>query len=85
MLDPLESDWDVPRGGAAGEYELIYFGFNRPRFRMIDLPEGGSFDVDVIDTWNMTVDRFAEHATGRIRVDLPARQYMAVRLTRASR
>ncbi|WP_372451564.1 DUF5605 domain-containing protein [Glycomyces salinus] len=85
VLDPLESDWDAPRGGVAGEYELIYFGFNRPRFRMIDLPEGGSFDVDVIDTWNMTVDRVAEDATGEIRVDLPARQYMAVRLTRASR
>ena len=40
MLDPLPSDWDVPWGGVAGQYVVLYFGFNRPRFRHVVLPEG---------------------------------------------
>jgi hypothetical protein len=82
VLDPLPSDWDAPRGGVQGTYELVYFGFNRPRFRDIGLPGDGRFAVDVIDTWAMTVDRVALTAEARVRVDLPGRPYMAVRLTR---
>jgi hypothetical protein len=81
VLDPLPSDWDAPRGGVAGEYELIYFGFNRPRFRNLRLP-AGRFAVDVIDTWNMSTDRVADAASGDLQVELPARPYTAVRLTR---
>jgi hypothetical protein len=84
VLDPLGSDWDAPRGGVAGEYELLYCGFNQPSFRWVDLPDGGSYAVDVIDTWNMTVERVAERASGKVRVELPGRQYMAIRLTRTS-
>ena len=44
------------RGAASpAEYLIGYFGFNRPRFRNVVLPEG-EFEVDVIDTWNMTVE-----------------------------
>jgi hypothetical protein len=82
VLDPLPSEWDVPWGGVAGEYLIGYFGFNRPRFRNVVLPEGVFF-VDVIDTWNMTIDRLPGVHTGIVRVDLPARQYLAVRLVAA--
>jgi hypothetical protein len=81
VLDPLPSDWDAPRGGVVGEYELIYFGFNRPRFRNLRLP-AGRFAVDVIDTWQMSIDRVAHAASGDLLVELPARPYAAVRLTR---
>ena len=81
VLDPLPSDWDVPWGGVAGRYLIGYFGFNRPSFRNIVLPEG-EFEVDVIDTWNMTVDTVPGVHRGTVRVELPARQYMAVRLRR---
>jgi hypothetical protein len=80
----LRSDRDAPRGGVAGEYELLYYGFNQPSFRWVDLPDGGSYAIDVIDTWNMTVERVADRASGRVGVDLPGRQSMAVRLTRVS-
>ena len=80
-LDPLPSDWDVPWGGVAGEHLIGYFGFNRPRFRNIMLPEGES-TVDVIDTWNMTVERWPAFTRRTVRVDLPGRQFMAVRLRR---
>ncbi|WP_158847731.1 DUF5605 domain-containing protein [Saccharothrix deserti] len=82
VLDPLDSDWDAPRGGVRGEYELIYFGFNRPRFRNVTLPTSGRFAIDVIDTWAMTVQRVAESASAGLRVELPGRPHMAIRLTR---
>lgn len=83
VWDPLPSDWDVPWGGVAGKYLVAYFGFNRPRFRNIVLPPEGEWVIDVIDTWNMTIDRVPGIHTGAARVDLPGRQYMAIRVTPA--
>ena len=80
-LEPLPSDWDVPFGGVGGEYIVLYFGFNRPRFRNVVLPDG-PFEVDVIDTWGMTVEPVPGIHSGVVRVELPGRQYMAVRLRR---
>ncbi|MDN3242192.1 DUF5605 domain-containing protein [Glycomyces tritici] len=80
VLDPLPSHWDARTGGVAGEYEVTYLGFSRPRFRHHPLPEGRRWAVDVIDTWNMTVERVADHAEGTLRVSLPGREYMAIRI-----
>ena len=44
-----------------------YHGRHQPRFRKINLPEGGSYRIDIIDTWNMTIDRFADAANGGLR------------------
>jgi hypothetical protein len=82
VWDPLPSDWDVPWGGVAGRVKIGYFGFNRPRFRNVMLDEG-EWTIDVIDTWNMTVERMpGTYPAGSVRVELPGRQFMAVRLTR---
>lgn len=82
VWDPLPGDWDVPWGGVAGAVKIGYFGFNRPRFRNLMLDEG-EWTIDVIDTWNMTVERMpGTHSAGSARVELPGRQFMAVRLTR---
>lgn len=78
---PME--WDVPVGGVEGEYMLHYYGFNRPSFREFELPSGAKYTVDIIDTWNMTIDRLEGTFEGRFRVELPGREYMAVRLIRA--
>lgn len=79
VLDPLPSDWDVPWGGVAGSYLIGYFGFNRPRFRVLQLPPG-RFRIDVVDTWGMTVEAVPGIHEGTVRVELPGRQYMAIRL-----
>lgn len=82
VWDPLPSDWDVPWGGVAGTVKVGYFGFNRPRFRNLMLDEG-EWTIDVIDTWDMTVERMpGTYPAGSARVELPGRQFMAVRLTR---
>ncbi|WP_432508889.1 DUF5605 domain-containing protein [Kineococcus auxinigenes] len=83
VLDPLPSDWDVPWAGVAQQQYLLYFGFGRPRFRSLVLPPGNAYYVDVIDTWNMTVQRLPETVQGACRVPLPGREFIALRLTRA--
>ena len=47
------------------------------------VPQGMRATIDVIDTWEMTIERLAGTHTGDVRVDLPARPYIAVRLRAA--
>ena len=81
VLDPCPSDWDLPWGGVEGEYLVGYFGFCAPRYRTVRLPEG-EFRVDVIDTWNMTVEPLAGTYREQVEVPMPARPWMAIRLVR---
>ncbi len=80
LLEPLAGDWDLPWGGDGDDYRIAYFGFNRPRFRNIHAPAGRRYTVDVIDTWDMTITRLDGEFAGTFSVELPARQYMALRL-----
>lgn len=82
-IDPLPSDWDVPWGGDGDEYRIAYFGFGRPRFRIMQAPPMRRYTVDVIDTWAMTVSRLPGEHEGTFKVELPGRPYMAVRLIAA--
>jgi hypothetical protein len=54
---------------------------HQPGSRNFNLPEG-SFRIDVIDTWNMTIETAAENASGNMKVLLPGRKYMAIRIQR---
>ncbi|MCM6764477.1 DUF5605 domain-containing protein [Rathayibacter sp. ZW T2_19] len=83
-LEPIPLDWDVPRAGVEGEYYLYYFGFDRPTYRRFLLEPDVSYTVDVIDTWGMTVERLPGTYSGRFRIDLPGREYIAVRLLRSA-
>ncbi|MGU3643752.1 DUF5605 domain-containing protein [Microbacterium sp. C23T] len=82
VWDPLPSDWDVPWGGSDA-HRVGYFGFNRPRFRNVVLGDG-EWTIDVIDTWNMTVERLEGTHRTTVRVPLPGRQFMAVRAIRVA-
>jgi hypothetical protein len=82
-INPIqESAWDSPCGGVPGEYYLYYFGFNQPSYRNFILPEGKSFKVDILDTWNMTITGLEGTFDGEFRIDLPGKQYIAVRIRR---
>lgn len=61
------------------DYELHYYGFNRPAFRRFEFPENEKFHMEVIDTWNMTIEDAGVHS-GTTEVKLPAREWMAVRI-----
>ncbi len=62
-------------------YELHYFGIGRPAYRMLELPEDAAYQVDVIDTWNMTVTDAGVHS-GVTKIALPGREWMAIRVIR---
>lgn len=79
-LEPLVGEWDALWGGVDGEYVLVYYGTHRPRFRDVPVPQGMRARVQVIDTWDMTIEELPDVHTGTVRVDLPAKPYMAVRL-----
>jgi hypothetical protein len=76
-----EGSWNIEAAGYNIEegYYLLYYGMHQPGSRYFNL-EGGSYRVDIIDTWNMTIETAAEHAAGRTRVEMPGRKYMAVRI-----
>ncbi|MFE4544321.1 DUF5605 domain-containing protein [Arthrobacter sp. NPDC056727] len=79
-LEPLAGHWDAPSAGIKDQYELIYFGFNQPTYRRFVKPQDQAFEIDVIDTWNMTVETLPGTFSGRFRIELPGRQFVAVRL-----
>jgi hypothetical protein len=60
-------------------YEIRYYGFGRPSFRMIELPADGRYQIEIIDTWNMTITDAGIHSN-TVRLDLPGKQYMAIRI-----
>jgi hypothetical protein len=79
-IEPLVSSFDDIRGGVEDKYVLIYFGAARPRFRTVQIPEGMTAQIDIIDTWDMTITQVPGTHTGTVRIDLPARPYIALRL-----
>jgi hypothetical protein len=80
FLEPSPLDWDIPRAGVEGEYYLYYFGFNQPTYRRFLLDPAVEYTVDVIDTWDMTITRLEGTYSGRFRIALPGKQFVAVRL-----
>ncbi len=86
-LRPLHREWDetcaVPQNtfGPQADYYLIYYSFMRPLYRDFLLDEESSWKVTVLDTWNMTAEEKGIYS-GRFRVELPGREYMAVRIER---
>ena len=84
----------------SGKYYLIYFGNDRPKewtFQLIKdgISDGMKFQVDVIDTWSMTIAHdprtftvvkhspYVFRAEGDAKVDLPGKPFMALRVRRA--
>lgn len=76
-----EANWDVTCFQDE-QYRLYYYGFFRMAFREFVLPEDEAWQVERIDTWNMTVETLPGTYSGKIRIDMPNRQYMAVRMKR---
>lgn len=62
-------------------FYLFYYSFMRPSFRDLYFDEDTEFEVSVIDTWEMTIERRGTFK-GRFRVQLPGKSYMAIRVRR---
>ena len=63
-------------------YYLYYYSFMRPSFREFHFDDTTPFAVRVIDTWEMTVEDRGVFS-GRFRVELPGKEYMAIQIRRA--
>jgi hypothetical protein len=75
-----EGSWSVEACGYNDSgYYLFYFGMHQPAARNFNL-QNGSYRIDVIDTWNMSIENVAENATGRTLVKMPGRRFMAIRI-----
>ena len=61
------------------DYELHYYGFGRPSFKDFTFPEGKKYQVDLIDTWNMTITDCGVHE-GLTTIEMPGREWMMIRL-----
>ena len=90
-LAPYEIKWDCVSAVPEQEwmlkvksYYLIYFGFTRPAFKEYYFDDETQFEVEVIDTWNMTIEKRGIKK-GKFKVELPSRQYMAVRLKKVEK
>lgn len=52
----------------------------RPSYRKFYFNDDTEYHVDVIDTWNMTIDEW-DVKKGHFKIELPRRQYMAIRMS----
>lgn len=68
--------------GIEHEYYLCYLNDAQPRSIVIDLPKNEYYNVEIIDTWNMTITPVQKKFSGRSLIQLPAKPYMALRIIR---
>ena len=87
---PIQRDWDavtaVPdtlQSLVSPEYYLIYYGFMRPSFREFNFDDSNMYEVEVIDTWEMTIQKAGRYQ-GKFKIGLPGKEYMAVRIRKVS-
>lgn len=73
----------IPEGEDAENPSLrvYYHSFMQPSFREYSLPEGVKWQVEVIDTWNMTREDMGVQE-GRFTIPLPGRSFMAIFMRR---
>jgi hypothetical protein len=62
-----------------GSYCLIYFGNANPSFYECKLDDSANYEVEVIDTWDMTIQKLGV-MNGKMRIELPEKQFMAIRI-----
>ncbi|MFO7852902.1 MAG: DUF5605 domain-containing protein [Bacteroidota bacterium] len=58
---------------------LYCFGKDTDPSKTFTLPEKSKFHVDLIDTWNMTIEERGSYS-GRFTIVIPENQYIAIRI-----
>ena len=80
---PLFSWMPFSAIGIEDEYYLCYLNDAQPRSIVIDLPGDSFFNVEIIDTWNMTITSVQKKFSGHSLIELPSKPYIAVRIVKA--
>jgi hypothetical protein len=84
-VEPIETrpSWNQKWcGGNPPESYLFYYGPYQPAFRPFDMPDKYRYKAEIIDTWEMTIKEVEGTFQEEFRISLPAKPYMAIRLTR---
>jgi hypothetical protein len=85
-LQPVESgsrnSWSINRLSYNDEYFLEYLPYEmQPVLHYLILPEGNNYEVEVIDTWNMTIEKLPKLYSGKKNtIPLPGKPGMAIRM-----
>jgi hypothetical protein len=72
-------NWDPP-AGVKHDFFLFYFGAHQPASKTLNLPDNLKYSADVIDIWEMSITTIAGTFSGKCKVPLPGRPYLALRL-----
>ena len=80
-LSPIRDAVDALCGGVPGEVLFQYLDSSRPAYRTVQIPNDAAARIDVIDTWDMSVHEVPGIHTRTVRVDLPNRPFMALRIS----
>jgi hypothetical protein len=80
-LDPVTTI-RLKVSGQEGEYYLIYYGLHQPAEQTFELPEG-TYRIDIIDTWEMTITPLDGTFGGKFKIQLPGKPDIAVRIQKA--
>jgi uncharacterized protein DUF5605/uncharacterized protein DUF5060/uncharacterized protein DUF4038 len=79
-FEPCRHDWNtLGCWDGKGDWYLQYLGITQPAVREMHLPEDREYNVDIIDTWEMTVTELDGTYSGRCEIPLPGKQYIAMR------
>ncbi|MFD0676279.1 MULTISPECIES: DUF5060 domain-containing protein [unclassified Paenibacillus] len=81
IMEEGPADWI--RASQDGSYWLYYFGRHQHAYKYLELPENSSYRIELIDTWNMAITPLENVTGGLIKVQLPGKPYMALRIVKA--
>ncbi|MCM1225688.1 MAG: DUF5605 domain-containing protein, partial [Lachnospiraceae bacterium] len=68
----------VYQGHCGEDAYLTFYDLRTCAVDVLELPEQGSYKVELIDTWEMTRTVLCENASGKTQLNLPGREGMAV-------
>jgi hypothetical protein len=68
--------------GKANDYYLAYFCDAQPGSTIINLPENSLYNIEIIDTWNLTITPVEKKFSGYSLIELPSKPYIALRIVK---
>lgn len=70
--------------GVHRDYMLIYLRRHCQSYYWLDLPQEGTYDVELLDAWEMRREKLMENVHGRVRVTLPGKEGVGIYVARKS-
>jgi hypothetical protein len=79
-IDPTAKGYWSGRGGSFSEpdFYLFYLSYTQPAYIEVELPTEFKYEVEIIDTWNMTTTKYPEKVSGKCNINLPGTSHLAV-------